>query len=76
MIWDLERETKVIRLVKCLTDRVETHGWGVAFADPSLWRTRGIIYAAAGIEDWSTNEDREAAGRLRIWFWNVRKVAA
>ncbi len=71
--WDLDREVIVIRLVKALTDRITLTGWGGFLAEPEVSHVRARIYALAGIDDYSTWEDREAAGRLKIWLWRVRQ---
>jgi hypothetical protein len=70
--WDLDREVIVISLVKALTDAVERMGYGGFLAEPEVSHVRARLYALAGIEDWSSWMDREAAGRLKLWLWKIR----
>jgi hypothetical protein len=66
------QECTTIACVKALTDRIDRTGHGMWMAEPEASFVRAAIYNAAGINDWSLANDREACKRLPIWarlFW-------
>jgi len=68
-------ECMTIAMTKALTDWVAQAGYGVFLAEPEAAGARGALYIKAGLQGDSTPErDRDAARRLKIWFWRVREI--
>lgn len=76
MTLNLDREVRVVALVRALTKWVTIVGYGGFLADPEARHIRARLYTLAGIEDWSAWEDREAAVRFKIWHREIREQEA
>jgi hypothetical protein len=71
MIFNLDRELTVVRLVKCLTDAVKRMGHGAWLSDPAVTFLRTELYSRDGINGWTAADDRVAAQRLKTWVDRV-----